>query len=88
MADETLVVTSKIKRYIKDKSDMNTAGAVAEVLSDRIREMLDAAIESARKDGRKTVKDRDVPDLPGSGGGGAGGEVGESNVGGLGGPGI
>ena len=68
MSDEVLVVTSKIKRYIKAKSDMNTAGAVANVLSDRIRSMLDGAIEAARKDGRKTVKDRDVPELSSGGG--------------------
>ena len=61
MSDEVLVVTSKIKKYIKEKSEMNTAGNVAQILSDRVRALCDAAIEAARKDGRKTVKDRDVP---------------------------
>jgi histone H3/H4 len=59
MAEETLVVASKLKKYIKDKSGMNTSASVLDVLSDRIRAMCDQAIEHARSDGRKTVKDRD-----------------------------
>jgi histone H3/H4 len=38
---------------------MNTSASVLTALSDRIRELCDQAIENARKDGRKTVKDRD-----------------------------
>lgn len=38
---------------------MNTAGSVAEVLSDKIREICDRAMETAKNDGRKTVMDRD-----------------------------
>ena len=56
---ETLVVVSKLKTYIRAKSGMNTSGAVADVLSDVIRGLCDQAIERARNDGRKTVKDRD-----------------------------
>jgi len=61
MADnnEVLVVASKLKNYIRSKSDMNTSASVMEVVSDRIREMCDQAIENARNDKRKTVKDRD-----------------------------
>lgn len=59
MAEDTLVVASKLKKYIKDKADMNTSAGALEVLSDRIRAMCDQAIENARSDGRKTVKDRD-----------------------------
>jgi len=59
MSDEVLVVASKVKKYIKDKSDMNTAGNVPAVISEKIRAMCDQAIEAARRDGRKTVKDRD-----------------------------
>jgi histone H3/H4 len=68
MADEAevLVVVSKMKKYIKEKGGLNTSDAVAAVVSERIRAMCDAAIESAKADGRKTVLDRDVP-------GGAGG---------------
>ena len=58
---EVLVVASKIKTYIKNKGDMKTSATVLEALSDRLRAMCDAAIESARSDGRKTVLDRDIP---------------------------
>ncbi len=65
MADEkeVLVVISKLKNYIRSKSDMNTAGSVAEVLSDRIRTLCDRAIQNAREDGRQTVMDRDLPQV-------------------------
>jgi hypothetical protein len=56
---EVLVVASKVKGYIKDKSGMNTSASVFDALSDRIRALCDAAVESARNDGRKTVMDRD-----------------------------
>ena len=60
MADnEVLVVISKIKRYIKDSGDMNTAGNVAEAISGKIRDLCNKAIENAKSDGRKTVMDRD-----------------------------
>lgn len=62
MADgnEVLVVASKVKNYIREKSGMNTSASVLDVLSDRLRAICDQAIENARRDGRKTVKDRDV----------------------------
>jgi histone H3/H4 len=56
---EILVVASKLRKYVKDAAGMNTAGNVAEVLSDKIRQLTDAAIERAKSDGRKTLKDRD-----------------------------
>jgi histone H3/H4 len=59
MSDEVLVVVSKLKKYIKDCSEMNTAGSVAEALSNAIRRMCDKAIQNAKNDGRKTVMDRD-----------------------------
>ena len=59
MADDVLVVASKVKGYIKDKGDMKTSASVLTALSDKIREMCDRAVESARQDGRKTVLDRD-----------------------------
>jgi len=57
---EVLVVISKLKGYIKSKSGMNTSGGVAAVISDRVRKLCDEAIENARKDGRKTVMERDL----------------------------
>lgn len=56
---EILVVVSKLKAYIKARSDMNTSDTCMEVLSDRVRALCDEAIEMARKAGRKTVMDRD-----------------------------
>lgn len=58
---EVLIVVSKLKKYIKDRSGMNTSDAVAEVLSDHVRAICDDAIRAAARDERKTVLDRDVP---------------------------
>lgn len=60
---DILIVTSKLKNYIKLKSEMNTAGNVTEILSDRVRSLCDQAIENAKREGRKTVMDRDFPPL-------------------------
>jgi len=57
--EDVLIVVSKLKAYIRAKSGMNTSDGVADVLSDRLRELCDAAIEEARTQGRKTVMDRD-----------------------------
>lgn len=54
-----LVVTSKVKDYIRKQSEMNTAGTVAPKLSEIIRKLCDEAIANARKDGRKTVMEKD-----------------------------
>ena len=59
MAD-VLVIASKVKKYIKEKADMNTSASTIEVLSNAVAKLCDQAIENARSDGRKTVKDRDV----------------------------
>lgn len=56
---EALVVASKLKNYIREKSTMNTSAAVIGILSEKIRLMCDQAIEKAKSDGRKTVMDRD-----------------------------
>ena len=56
---DILVVVSKMKKYIKDKSGMNTSGTAAEALSAIIERECDRAIENAANDGRKTVMDRD-----------------------------
>ena len=41
MADEVLVVASKVKGYIKEKGDMKTSASVLTALSDKIRQMCD-----------------------------------------------
>ena len=57
---EVLVVASKIKKYIKDKGDLNTSSAVMDALSTVIKRECDKAVENAKRDGRKTVMDRDI----------------------------
>lgn len=57
--EDVLVVVSKMKNYIKQRSDFNTSADVNQVLSDIIRAECDKAIEQARQDGRKTVMVRD-----------------------------
>lgn len=54
-----LIVVSKVKTYIKEKSQMNTSDKVSEALTERVRQLCDEAIERAKADGRKTVMDRD-----------------------------
>ncbi len=57
---EVLVVASKIKKYIKDKSGMNTSASTMDALTQLVARAVDQAIESAKGEGRKTVMDRDV----------------------------
>lgn len=58
--DDILVVASKMKAYIKDKSGgMNTSAEVMDTLSQKLRKLADEAIVRARNDGRKTVMARD-----------------------------
>lgn len=56
---EVLIVASRLKDYIREQSEMNTSSDVLEVLSDHVRLLALEAIETAREDGRKTVKARD-----------------------------
>lgn len=57
---EVLVVTSKVKKLIKEKGEMNTSAATIEVLSRAIEKLCLKGVESAKADGRKTVMDRDI----------------------------
>ena len=56
---DILIVASKLKQYVKDKHDMNTAANVMEILSHQVRRLTDRATEKARSEGRKTLMDRD-----------------------------
>ena len=58
-SEEVLVVVSKLKAYIRARGGMNTSDGVVDVLSDHLRRLCDLAIESATREGRKTVLDRD-----------------------------
>lgn len=59
MAD-VLVVTSKVKKHIKEKSEMNTSAETVDVLSKAVERLCAKGIESAKADGRKTVMARDI----------------------------
>lgn len=58
MAD-VLVVTSKVKAYIKEHSGFNTSATVIEALSKIVEDACKKAMENAKNDKRKTVLDRD-----------------------------
>jgi len=57
---DVLIVISKLKKYIKDRSGMNCSDSIADALSDHVRSLCDDAIRMAARDDRKTVLDRDV----------------------------
>jgi histone H3/H4 len=59
MAD-ILVVASKVKKFVREKSEMNTSSELLEALSEKVKELCLGAIEKAKADGRKTVKGRDL----------------------------
>ena len=56
---DVLVVASKLKKYIKERSGMSCSADSLEALSDMIRMHANDAIDRARSDGRRTVKGRD-----------------------------
>jgi histone H3/H4 len=60
MADkEILVVTSKVKAYVKNKQMQTSADAI-DALSDKVCALLDAAVERAKANRRSTVKAQDL----------------------------
>jgi histone H3/H4 len=56
---EALVVTSKVKKLIKDEFGLSTSSAAIDQLTIRVQTICRKAIENAKKDKRKTVMDRD-----------------------------
>lgn len=59
--EEVLIVASRLKAYVLASTGMNTSDRVLDPLSDIVRDFVDRAIENARREGRKTILDRDVP---------------------------
>lgn len=57
---EVLVVTSKVKKFIKEKGGCNTSAETIEVLSKAVQALCEKGMESAKADGRKTVMARDI----------------------------
>ncbi len=58
-SDDILIIASRLKAYIRDKSEMNTSADTLEALSQMVRRAADQAIEKAKQAGRKTVMARD-----------------------------
>jgi hypothetical protein len=59
---EILIVASRLKDYVRARSDFNTSDGVLAPLSDIVRRACDEAIRNAGREGRRTVLDRDVPE--------------------------
>lgn len=59
---ETLVVVSKIKKFIKEKGDLNTSASAIDALSTIVEKECLKAIQTAKNANRKTVLDRDFPE--------------------------
>jgi histone H3/H4 len=60
MAAETLVVTSKVKKFIKETGACNTSGETVDALSKAVEKLCQRGLEAAKADGRKTVMARDI----------------------------
>lgn len=56
---ETLVVASKVKKHIKEKSGFSTSSQCMEQLTVRIEKICNKACQNAQNAKRKTVMDRD-----------------------------
>ncbi len=56
---ESLIVISKVKKFIKDKSDMNTSAGFFEPLNSDVVKACRDAVAHAQKLGRKTVMGKD-----------------------------
>lgn len=59
MAEEMLVVGSKVKAYIKSKG-CHTSGDALEGLNKKVHEILDAATARCQGNKRSTVKPQDM----------------------------
>ena len=60
---EVLIVTSRLKDYVRARSGFSTSDRVLGPLSEIVRRVCDDAIANAAREGRKTILDRDIPDL-------------------------
>ncbi len=56
---DVLVVVSKLKSYIKETHGLNTAGEVPAVITKAVKLITEQAVVNAKKDGRKTLMERD-----------------------------
>ena len=59
MSKETLVVGSKVKDRIKEE-ELRTDGDLIDALSERVDELLKAAMKRCKENGRSTVRPCDL----------------------------
>lgn len=57
--EESLVVASKVKKYVKEKEGFSTASKAFDQLSSRIQKVCDESAKKATEAKRKTVMDKD-----------------------------
>jgi len=58
---EVLIVASRLKEYIRATSGFSTSDRVLAPLSAIVRRLCDEAVQSASREGRTTVLERDIP---------------------------
>jgi hypothetical protein len=58
---EVLIVASRLKDYVRARAGFNTSDGVLEPLSEIVRRACEQAIQNARREGRKTLLERDIP---------------------------
>ena len=58
---DILVVASKVKKYIRDRSGMNTSTSTMEALTRCVIALCEKGMEKAAQAERMTVMDRDIP---------------------------
>ena len=59
ISSDVLVVVSKLKAYVRERSGMKTSDGVLPILSESLRDLCDQAISRASQAGRKTILARD-----------------------------
>jgi hypothetical protein len=60
---EILVIVNRLKEYVRARSGFHTSDGVLEPLSEAIRNLCDEAILKAEREGRRTLLDRDIPEV-------------------------
>ena len=59
--EDVLIVASRLKDYIRASSGFSTSDRVLAPLSVIVRRLCDEAVQSATREGRTTVLERDIP---------------------------
>jgi histone H3/H4 len=60
---EVLIIASRLKDYIRARSGFNASDRILDPLSEIVRTLCDEAILKAEREGRRTVLERDIPEV-------------------------